>query len=158
MLTYVSGLRCKKEIGEIQLHLSSVFIPRNCLVIISDFVLPKSYLNAAYYLMKLCHNLTAEENKSTFAIVLYNLYILRFNVLCNVPCVQSVYHSIRKSWIDIHALTNVRIIQNKPALFHWRQILLYIFLFIFVSCYECTPICVCVCNLRKCIPKSSMPL
>ena len=75
MLTYVSGLRCKKEIDVIQLHLSSVFIPRNCLVIISDFV--QSYLNAAYYLMKLCHNLTAEENKSTFAIVLYNLYILK---------------------------------------------------------------------------------
>ena len=67
----------KKEIDVIQLHLSSVFIPRNCLVIICDFVLPKSYLNAAYYLMKLCYNLTAEENKSTFAIMLYSMYILK---------------------------------------------------------------------------------
>ena len=75
MLTYGSGLTCKQEIDVIKLLLSSVFIPRNCLSIICD--LPKSYLNVAYYLMKSYHNVTAEENKSTFAIMLYNLYILK---------------------------------------------------------------------------------
>ena len=84
MLTYGSGLTCKQEIDAIKLLLSSVFIPRNCLSIICDFVplckpycLLKSYLNVAYFLMKSYHNVTAEENKSTFAIMLYNLYILK---------------------------------------------------------------------------------
>ena len=73
MLTYGSGLTCKQEIDVIKLLLSSVFIPRNCLSIICDFV----PLCIAYFLMKSYHNVTAEENKSTFAIMLYNLYILK---------------------------------------------------------------------------------
>ena len=93
MLTYGSGLTCKPEIAVIKLLLSSAFVPRNCLLVICDFV----PLCIAYYSMKSYHNLTAEENKSTFAIMLYSMYILRFNVLCNVLCVQSVFHSIRKS-------------------------------------------------------------
>ena len=89
MLTYGSGLTCKQEIAVIKLLLSSAFIRRDCLLVICDFVplckpcclfrhiIPKSYLNVAYYLMKSYHNVTAEENKSTFAIMLYNLYILK---------------------------------------------------------------------------------
>ena len=87
MLTYGSGLTCKPEVAVIKLLLSSAFVPRNCLLVICDFLplckpyfahdILKSYLNIAYNSMKSYNNLASEENKSTFAIMLYNLYILK---------------------------------------------------------------------------------